>query len=146
MRVRLRILAIALLVLGMGFTGCKKEVKQGKVIVKDYKFTIRQDSPKAYVIDAQGTVKNVGDVDVKNIVVTGYCNSCGKQLVNGKWFVSDVPKTADQKAVISYLKPGQEASFRFKDVASMMVSAGEKPEKMPDDMVVKVVSFETVQK
>jgi len=51
------------------------EKKEGKVIVTESKFVIRQDSEKAYVIDAIGKVKNVGEVDVKNVVVNGNCKS-----------------------------------------------------------------------
>ncbi|NOY70332.1 MAG: hypothetical protein GXP53_12760 [Deltaproteobacteria bacterium] len=145
MKVRLTIVITCFLVAFMSLTGCKKEQKQGRVTVKDYQFVTRQDGPHSYAIDAKGTVKNVGSVDVKNIIITGYCNSCGKMMINGQWFISDVEKMPEQKAVISYLTPGAEEPFKFKGVAFMMQQSGMKPEKMPDSMEVKIVSFETVQ-
>jgi hypothetical protein len=62
--------------------------KEGKVIVSDQEFSIRQDSnyKHNWFVDAKGKVKNVGDSDVKNVEVTGYCLSCGEELIIGKWF------------------------------------------------------------
>jgi len=120
--------------------------KEGKVIISQQEFSVRQDSDHSWVIDAKGKVKNVGDADVKNVVVTGYCISCGEVLVMGAWFISNVPKTADEKDTIAYLPAGAEADFSFKGVAFMMDTSGKSPEKMPDKMQCKILSFETVQK
>lgn len=145
MKVRLTVIITCLLVAVMSLTGCKKEVKQGRVVVKNYQFVLRQDSPHSYAIDAKGIVKNVGSVDVKNVVITGYCESCGQMMINGQWFISNVAKMPAQKAIISYLTPGAEQPFKFKGVAFMMEQTGVKPKKLPDSMEVKIVSFETVQ-
>jgi hypothetical protein len=132
-------------VLAISLFNCGKP-KEGKVIITKQEFSIRQDNKFNWVIDAKGKVKNVGDADVKNVVVTGYCESCGEILVSRAWFISNVDKTPEQKAIIAYLPVGAEVDFSFKEVAFMMDQTGKSPEKMPDKMECKVLSFETVQK
>ncbi|RJP86608.1 MAG: hypothetical protein C4518_13600 [Desulfobacteraceae bacterium] len=122
------------------------EKKEGKVVVSESKFVIRQDSEKAYVIDAVGKVKNVGEVDVKNIVVTGNCRSCIEMIKPGYWFVSGTEKTPEQKDTISYLPVGAEETFSFKEVAFMYNMVSEKPESMPEQLEVVVESFDTADK
>jgi hypothetical protein len=120
--------------------------KEGKVIISKQEFSIRQDSEYNWVIDAKGKVKNIGDVDVKNVVVTGYCESCGEAIISGQWFVSNIDKMPNQKDTIAYLPVGAEAEFSFKEVALMMEHSGKAPDRMPDKMECKILSFETVQK
>lgn len=115
------------------------------MVVIESKFEIRQDSGKAYVIDAKGKVKNVGGIDVKNIAVTGYCRSCIEMIKPGYWFVSGVKKTPEQKDTIGYLPVGAEESFSFKEVAFMYNMVEKKPESMPEQMEAVVESFETVR-
>lgn len=124
---------------------CSKP-KQGKVVVSHQEFSIRQDSKNSWEIDAKGKVKNVGKVDVKNIVVTGYCKSCGEVFTNRVWYVSNVDKMPDQKATIAYLPVGAEADFSFTGVAFMPDQSGKGPDTLPDVLQCEVLSFETVQK
>ena len=145
MKIRQRIgwmLCIAV-AFGLGAAACG-EKKQGKVIVTEQEFVLRQDNEKAYVMDARGKVKNIGAVDVKNVVVTGYCRSCGELINPGNWFISDIEKTPDQKAVISYLPVNGEEEFSFKGVAFIYNTVAEKPATIPEKMEVVVESFETV--
>ncbi len=130
-------LAASLMIVSCG------EKKQGRVVVAEQEFVMRQDTENSWVMDAKGKVKNVGEADVKKVVVTGYCNSCGEAIVNGKWFVSDYEKTPEQKDTISYLAAGDEEEFSFRGVAFIMDQSGEEPSP-PEDMEVEVVSFETV--
>ncbi|MFO7817410.1 MAG: hypothetical protein R6V39_07010 [Desulfovibrionales bacterium] len=132
------LLIIVLMVVACG------EKKQGKVIVSEEEFLLRQDTDHSWVIDAKGKVKNVGEVDVKNVVVTGYCKSCTEVVTNGTWFISDVEKTPEQKDTISYLVPGAEEEFSFRGVAFLMDQSGRSPQQKPETMEVEVVSFETV--
>jgi hypothetical protein len=127
------------------FMSCGKP-KEGRVVVSEQEFFIRQDSGHSWVIDAKGKVKNVGEVDVKNVVVTGYCKSCGEVLVNGAWFISNIEKTAEQKHVIGYLPVGADEEFSFKGVAYLMDQSGKSPEKMPDRLECQVIAFETAEK
>ncbi len=129
----------------LALAGCSKEKKVAKVIITDHEFMIRQDSDHSFVIDAKGKVKNVGQVDVKNVVITGYCRSCSEILVNGQWFVSDVEKTKEQKAVIPYLPVGAEEDFQFTGVAFLMDQSGKKPEGLPEKLEIVIENFEPVE-
>jgi hypothetical protein len=124
---------------------CSKP-KEGKVTVSSQEFSIRNDSKNSWVIDAKGKVKNVGEVDVKNVVVTGYCRSCGEVFTNGVWYVSEYDKTPEQKDIIGYLPVGAEEEFNFTGVAFLPDQSGKGPDKLPDILECKVISFETLEK
>jgi len=123
------------------------EKKEGKVIVTEQEFSIRKDAEYNWVIDARGKVQNVGEVDVKKIVVTGYCHSCSEIWSAGIWLVSnDVDKLPEQKDVISYLATGEEKEFSFRDVAFFFRPGGPGPEgMMPEHLEVVVESFEAIE-
>jgi hypothetical protein len=127
------------------FYSCGKP-KEGRVAISEQEFSIRQDSNHSWVIDARGKIKNVGEVDVKNVVVTGYCKSCGEVIVSGVWFFSDIEKTAEEKDIIGYLPAGDDEDFSFKGIAYLMDQSGRAPAKMPDQLECEVVSFETAEK
>ncbi len=143
----LLVLTVFLLLLGIGLcvSGCSKEKKEAELKITDENFVIRQDTNHSFVVDASGTIQNVGPNDVKNVVVTGYCRSCGEVLVNGKWFISDVEKTSKQKDRISYLAVGDEEDFAFKGVAFYMDQSGNKPEELPKEMEIVVKSYNVVE-
>lgn len=122
--------------------GCEKK-KEGKVAVTAQEFSIRKEEGFKWTIDATGKVRNVGEVDVKNVVVTGYCRSCGEVFVGGAWYVSDVEKLPEQKDTINFLPVGAEETFHFKDVAFYFNHSGLGPSVMPDKLEVSVVSLET---
>ncbi len=132
------------LLVSMGLVSCS-EKKEGKVIVTESEFVVRQDNEKAFVIDAKGKVKNVGDVDVKKLVITGYCRSCGELINPGNWFVSEYEKTPDQKDTISYLAAGAEEEFSFRGVAFIYNMVAEMPETVPENMEIVIESFEVVK-
>lgn len=142
---RQMIILIFCFMVAISLFGCGKP-KEGKVIISNQEFSIRKDSEHNWVIDVRGKVKNIGDADVKNVVVTGYCQSCGEVLISGAWFVSNIDKMPYQKDTIAYLPAGAEEEFSFKEVAFLMDQSGKTPEKMPDKMECKILSFETVQK
>ena len=122
------------------------EKKAGKVIVTEQEFTIRQDAEYNWVLDAKGKIRNVGDVDVKKVLVTGYCRSCGDILSAGVWFRNNVEKTSDQKDIISYLTAGDEEEFSFREIAFYFRPGGPGPEGlMPENLEIVIESFETVQ-
>jgi hypothetical protein len=144
---RQMIILIFFFMLSVSLINCGKP-KEGKVIISDQEFSIRQDSKYKHnwFIDAKGKVKNVGEADVKNIVVTGYCLSCQETVISGQWFISNVDKMPNQKDTIAYLPIGAEEEFTFEEVALMMEQSEKTPDKMPDKMECKILSFETVQK
>jgi len=124
---------------------CEKK-KQAKVIITEQEFVLRQDKKNSFTIDAKGKIKNVGEVDVKKVVITGYCRSCGEEWIPGKWFVSGVEKMPDQKDTISYIAVGNEESFSFKGITDLLLVAGQKSPEMPEKIEVVIESFETVEK
>jgi hypothetical protein len=145
MRVLKRIVIIIFLTAGIcGMQSCKEKKIEGKVIITESEFIVRQDSKNAYVIDARGKVKNVGEADVKNIIITGHCRSCGELINPGNWFVSDIAKTPEQKDMINYLPAGGEEGFSFRGVAFIYNMVPARPESIPEKMEVVIESFETV--
>ncbi len=141
---RMAAMILFLLIACLCFAACG-EKKEGKVIITEQEFSIRQDAEYNWVVDAKGKIRNVGDVDVKKVVVTGYCRSCGDVLSAGIWFRNNVEKTSEQKDVISYLTAGDEEEFSFRELAFYFMPGGPGPEgKMPDNLEVVVESFETV--
>ena len=141
---RFLIMACFMLVAGFIFQSCSDKRIEGKVIVTESEFVVRQDNEKAFVIDAKGKVKNVGEVDVKQVVVTGYCRSCGLLINPGNWFISEYEKTPDQKDIISYLAVGAEEEFSFRGVAFIYNTVAQMPETIPENMEIVIESFEPV--
>ena len=137
---RLIVLLFVLLIPGLLIFSCSKP-KEGKAIVTEQEFFFHKSSDKGYDIWAKGKVKNVGKVDLKNVVVTSACGSCTTTLAPGRWMISGVEKTPDEKALINYLAVGQEAEFNLKGVATMFNTSAEEPQK-PEDIKVFVESFE----
>jgi len=142
---RQMIVLVLCFILVMPLLNCGKP-KEGKVAVSEQEFSMRQDGSHKlnWVVDAKGKIKNIGEVDVKNVEVTGFCLSCQEAWINGQWLVSSgLEKMPNQKATIAYLPIGAEEEFSFTEVAFMMT--GEPPKSLPDKLECKVVSFETVQ-
>ena len=139
--IRLATIVSCLLIAVFCLFSCEKK-KEGKVIVTEKEFVLRQDGERSWTLDATGKVKNVGEVDVKKVVVTGYCRSCGEVVTLGNWFVSDIEKMPHQKDTISYLVAGGEEEFNFKEVVFFW--GINKPESIPEKLEIVIESFETV--
>jgi len=120
------------------------EKKEGKVIVTEQEFSIRHDTDINWVIDVKGKIRNVGEADVKKVVITGYCRDCTQVLNAGIWTTSDYEKTMGQKDVISYLTAGAEEEFSFVEVAFYFHQSGHPPAGLPDMLEVVIESFEVV--
>jgi len=142
---RRHVICVCVLITVFGLISCE-EKKEGKVIVTEKGFVIRKDSDHSFTVDARGKVKNVGDIDVKRVVVTAHCRSCGDLLMGGKWFVSDIAKTEDQIDTISYLSAGDEEEFSFREVAFYYGPVGLAEPELPEKLEVVIESFETVDR
>ena len=141
---RIAAIFLFLLIACIGLVSCA-EKKEGKVIVTEQKFSIQQDAEYNWIINAKGKIRNVGDVDVKKVVVTGYCRSCGEVFTAGVWFVNrNLEKRSEQKDVISYLTAGDEEEFSFREIAFYFAQSGQAPAGLPDNLEVVIESFETV--
>jgi len=122
---------------------CEKP-KEAKLIISESEFIINQVSPYSYSIEARGKIKNIGEVDVKKVLVTGYCKSCFNGLKPGKWTISERERAPEEVDVINYITVGGDAEFSFRDVAVMYNTVPEKPKEMPENLEVSIESFETV--
>lgn len=140
---RTSLLIIFMLFICLYLFACE-EKKEGKVIVSEQEFVIRQDEKNSITIDARGKIRNVGEVDVKKVVVTSYCKSCTEVWGTGKWFTGP-EKTTDQKDIISYISVGNEEEFHFTNVAELFYYQGEKPPELPEKVEIVIESFETVE-
>ncbi|MFP4256935.1 MAG: hypothetical protein ACLFMN_07100 [Desulfobacterales bacterium] len=126
--------------------GCAEEPKEAELEVADAEFSIREDHENHYVVDAKGVIKNVGEVDVKNVEVTGYCRSCREEIIDGEWFVSGYEKMSNQKDVISRLPAGGQAEFEFEEVAFCAVNrTKEAPTELPEEIDISIESYETAE-
>jgi len=146
MKSRARLVAVILCVLMANFwlLSCS-EKKEGKVMVTEKAFLTEKDGNYTLSLNVEGKIKNVGDVDVKNIVVTGDCKTCDERMISGQWFVTLAEKTPEQKATIPYLAAGTVAEFQFKDIAFYYTKSGEQPQANPEGLEVVIESFETVE-
>lgn len=138
------ILAAALFLL---VSGCAGEKKEADLEIEDYELVLRKEEGRSnlYIIDAKGTIVNKGETDVENVEVTGYCRSCGEEVINGEWFVSEYEKTSQQKDVISHLAVGGRSDFEFEEIAFYPAPEGiPAPDGIPEehDFEVVIESYE----
>lgn len=148
MKLKLRLtlmLLISALMISLCLVSCEKKKGEGKAEITDQQFTIRKNGDFNWTIDVAGTIRNTGSTDLKNVVVTGYCRSCGEILVGGVWYVSDVEKMPEQKDTISYIPAGAEEKFSFQDIAFYFDQTRKAPEILPEKLEVVVESFEVVE-
>ncbi|MDO9263192.1 MAG: hypothetical protein Q7U02_04440 [Desulfosalsimonadaceae bacterium] len=149
LRIHQLLVLMFLIMTGLILFACERgPKKEAKLVVTDQQFLMHivKDNPQAYVIDAKGKVKNIGNADAKKAVVTGDCLSCGEQMLAAQWFTSKNDEKSDaQKCIIGYIPAGAEAEFHFEDVALLYNNVPRPPEKMPDKMEVVIASFETVK-
>jgi len=170
-RCRLILLSCCLLLVVLSLSACEKKPKvEGKLEVSEREYILSQFSDNGWSIDAKGKVKNIGEVDVKRVVVTGECKSCIDVWVPAKWFkysqnddiVSSEQKDVvekighgeeedsqfDQKDIISYIAVGEEKAFSFTEFAYFYTqSPDQKPEMPPEEeLEIIIESFLTAEK
>lgn len=124
-------------------SSCNNSPKEAKLQITKQEFTIRKDGV-VWVVDAKGKIKNIGEVDVKNVEVTGYCRSCGMVMVSNVWYVDDYEKMPEQKYNINHIQAGTEEEFIFKNVAYYFDSSSG-PEKLPEKLECVIVSYEIIE-
>lgn len=138
------VLILCTLILCLCLVSCQKK-KEGEVIVTEKEYYMVMDGNYSLSLNAKGKIRNIGEVDIRNVVVTGDCKSCGEAMIGGQWFVNrGIEKRGDQKSVIPYLAVGAEANFDFQGIAYYYLKDGEKPEDIPDQLDVYIESFESV--
>jgi len=132
------------MVLSVCLFSCEKP-KQGKVVVSEYDFYIERVTKTGFELCAKGKVKNVGEVNLKKIVVTANCLSCTELIGYDKGWIHSpgMEKTAEQQPIINYIPIGEEREFVIKTIAYAGTSSRQPPENIPEQLEVIVVSFET---
>ncbi len=131
-------------VVGSLLISCEKP-KEAKLVVSESEFFLNTLSESSYSVDARGKIKNIGEVDVKKVLVTGFCESCCNGLNPGKWAISVRERAPEEVDVISYISVGDEAEFSFSDVAVMYNMVPEPPEGIPEKLGISIVSYEVVE-
>jgi hypothetical protein len=137
------VICCLLIVLSVCLFSCEKP-KQAKLIVTEHEFFIKKITDNGFDLCAKGKVKNVGEVDVKRVVVTAKCLSCIETFGWDKgWSHSPGQgKTAEQQQIINYIPTGAEEAFSFSGIAIAGTTSGQQPENMPEQLEVIIVSFE----
>ncbi len=150
-RIRLITIVICLLSLSLCLLSCEKK-KEGKLVVSEKEFVFRKATTSTFTtsiitLDAKGKIKNVGEVDVKNVVVTGYCRSCSSQWISGQWIITpEIEKMPNQKDIINFIAVGKEESFSFEEIADYKLLVGQTSPEMPEKLEIVIESFEIVEK
>lgn len=138
------VLILIPLILCLCLISCQKK-EEGEVIVTKTEYYMVMDSNYSLSLNAKGKIRNISEVDVRNVVVTGDCKSCGEVLMSGQWFITrHEEKRDDQKSVIPYLVAGAEANFDFQGIAYYYLKDEKKPENIPEQLDVYIQSFESV--
>lgn len=167
--IRLSLVTCCLLLVAFCLSACEKK-KEGKLEVTEKKYHLNQFSDNGWSIDATGKVKNIGEVDVKRVVVTGICKSCIEVWTPQKWFTysqnndivsseqKDVVETIgegvaddtsfDQKDIINYIAVGEERPFSFKEFAYFYTQSPDQTPVMPpeEELDILIESFLTAEK
>lgn len=138
------VICCLMIVLSVCLFSCEKP-KPGMVVVSEYDFYTERVTKTGFELCAKGKIKNVGEVDVKNIAVTGNCLSCTDVYIyDGSWVnPPDTGKSAEQQPVINYIPVGQEEEFIIKNIAYAPTKLGQSPKEIPEEIEILVVSFET---
>ena len=143
--IRMTLMLVLVLTMSICLIACEKQ-KEGKVIVIEKEFNLEKGSKFTYSLNVKGKVKNVGDVDVKNIVIAGRCNTCDEMMISGKWFATQTVRSRDQQDTITYLAKDDEAEFQFMGIAYYYTREGEASQTFPEGLEVMIESLEVAEK
>lgn len=136
---------IACLLLGsvvLSFSGCGGEPEEAELRVSDLEYAIVQEGRHLHSVKVTGTIRNVGNVDVSDVVLTGDCPSCVGSVRAGSWFLTDHQKADAQSDVIRFLGQGERRNFEFQGLAYYSTGGGaELPDALPADLNVYVDTY-----
>lgn len=144
MKIRIRFVIACLLLMGivLVFFGCGGENQEAEFVISNTEFSIVDEGKRVYTVKATGTIRNIGNVDVRDLVISGDCPSCTQAYRQHGWYLTAVEKTEDQKDTIRFLGKGERTNFEFKGLAFFSAPGGASPTEMPDELSVHVLSYE----
>lgn len=125
--------------------GCPGKTPEPELEIVNEAFAIEWFSRERYTVTAAGSVRNVGEVDVENLVISGGCPSCGSSFRQGYWYEPVRDKIDEEKAVIHRLPAGAQADFAFSGLSYFPTGGGDSPDEMPGDLEVYIMSYEVSQ-
>lgn len=123
-------------------TGCGGEPEKVDLVISDTEFTIVKEGRRYYGVNVTGTIRNAGNVDVSDVVITGGCPSCPPTTRAREWLFSEEFKTDAQQDVIRFLGRGERKDFEFEGLAFFRTGGGDPPTNVPLDLNVYVESYE----
>ena len=136
---------IACLLLGgvvLFFSGCGGEPQEAELEVSNLEYTIVQEGRHLHSVKVTGSLRNVGNVDVSDVLLTGDCPSCVGSVRAGNWFLTDHQKADAQSDVIRFLGRGERSNFEFQGLAYYSTGGGaELPDAVPADLNVYVETY-----
>ncbi len=143
MAIRYVSIIVCLFLMGaaLSLSGCGSEPAEPEFVISDENFEIFQDGRYVYGVKVTGTIRNTGNVDVSDVVLTGECPSCSTSIIERQWFLMEF-KRDEQKDFIRFLGRGERQNFSFEGVAYFRTGGGDPPDEMPDDVRVIVESYE----
>ena len=127
------------------FAGCPGKTPEPELEIVNESFEIEWFSRERYTVTAAGSVRNVGDVDVENLVISGGCPSCGSSFRQGYWYEPAREKINEEKALIHRLPAGSQADFAFSGLSYYPTGGGDSPDEMPEELEIYIKSYELSQ-
>ncbi len=144
MRTKYVSIIVCLLLVGAVWSlpGCGGEPEEAALDVSNLEYTIVQEGRHLHSVKVTGTLRNVGNVDVSDVVLTGDCPSCVGSVRAGSWFLTDHQKADAQSDVIRFLGRGERSNFEFQGLAYYSTGGGaEPPDELPAELNVYVDTY-----
>ena len=127
------------------FTGCPGKTPEPELEIVNETFAIEWFSRGRYTVTAAGSVRNVGEVDVENLVISGGCPSCDSAFRQGHWYEPPRDKIDEENAVIHRLPAGAQADFAFSGLSYFPTGGGDAPDEIPEGLEIYIMSYEVSQ-
>ena len=147
MNIRFVSLIAFVLLTGAAFLlpGCGEKTVEAELVISNEEFAITQIGATSYTVTARGMIRNVGDVDVRNVVIAAGCSSCGTAFRQARWYEPEVEKTDEQKTVIRFLGKGERANYEVTGAAFLSTAGGPPPTELPETLGAYIISYEVAK-
>ncbi len=145
MKIRYFSIVFGLLLAGavMVLPGCGGEPEEVDLVISDLEYSIVQEGRRYYAVNVTGTIRNEGNVDVSDVVISGGCPECQPTTRAREWLFSEEFKTDEQRDVIRFMGRGERRDFAFGGLAYFRTGGGDPPTEVPVDLLeVYVESYQ----